>query len=71
MSTASPASSSRTAVAPQKPEEQPSCLSAQDRPAASGEIRCPVCYRTIPPEHIGYKIHCRRCGYLESCCNPI
>jgi hypothetical protein len=36
-----------------------------------GEVRCPVCYHLIPPEQIGYKLHCRRCGYLESCCNPI
>jgi hypothetical protein len=36
-----------------------------------GEIRCPVCHHPVPPEHIGYKLHCRRCGYLESCCNPI
>jgi hypothetical protein len=38
--------------------------------AREGEIVCPVCYHAIPPEHIGYKLHCRRCGYLESCCNP-
>lgn len=36
-----------------------------------GEIRCPVCHQLVPPEHIGYKLHCRKCGYLESCCNPI
>ncbi|MCS6776543.1 MAG: hypothetical protein RMJ43_01130 [Chloroherpetonaceae bacterium] len=36
-----------------------------------GEVRCPVCYQIIPPEHLGHKMHCRRCGYLESCCNPI
>ena len=36
-----------------------------------GEVRCPVCHHVVPPEQIGYKLHCRRCGYLESCCNPI
>lgn len=39
--------------------------------ATPGEVRCPVCHHLVPPEHIGYKLHCRRCGYLESCCNPI
>jgi hypothetical protein len=39
--------------------------------AREGEIVCPVCYHGIPPEHIGYKLHCRRCGYLESCCDPL
>jgi hypothetical protein len=43
-------------------------LGAFDTP---GEIRCPVCHHLVPPEHIGYKLHCRHCGYLESCCNPI
>lgn len=33
-----------------------------------GEVRCPVCSHLVPPEHIGYKLHCRNCGYLESCC---
>ncbi len=33
--------------------------------------RCPVCQAVIPPEHLGRKVWCRRCGYLESCCNPI
>lgn len=36
-----------------------------------GEVRCPVCFQLVSPEHIGYKLHCRKCGYLESCCNPI
>lgn len=36
-----------------------------------GEVRCPICYQIIPPEHFGRKLHCRRCGYLESCCNPL
>jgi Zn finger protein HypA/HybF involved in hydrogenase expression len=33
-------------------------------------LRCPVCYHPIPAEQMGAKLHCRRCGYLESCCNP-
>lgn len=33
-------------------------------------LRCPVCYHPIPEEQLGTKLHCRRCGYLESCCNP-
>jgi hypothetical protein len=39
--------------------------------AKQGEVLCPVCFAVVPPEHIGYKLHCRRCGYLESCCNPV
>ena len=31
---------------------------------------CPVCGHEFLPEEIGRKPHCRRCGYLESCCNP-
>lgn len=27
---------------------------------------CPVCGYEFPPEEIGRKPHCRRCGYLES-----
>jgi Zn finger protein HypA/HybF involved in hydrogenase expression len=58
-----------TADAQAKPTAQPCHLSPiSDRP---GEVRCPVCHHLVPPEHIGYKLHCRRCGYLESCCNPI
>lgn len=33
-------------------------------------IRCPICYHPIPLEHMKPKLQCRRCGYLESCCNP-
>lgn len=52
-----------------KSAAQPCHLShISDRP---GEVRCPVCHHLVPPEHIGYKLHCRRCGYMESCCNPI
>lgn len=36
-----------------------------------GEVRCPICFHIVPPEHMGYKLRCRRCGYLESCCNPL
>jgi hypothetical protein len=39
--------------------------------ATPGIVRCPVCFHIVPPEHIGYKLHCRKCGYLESCCNPV
>ena len=50
---------------------EPACRLASIALAVSGEVRCPVCHQLMPPEHIGYKLHCRRCGYLESCCNPI
>ena len=46
-------------------------------PAENGEgerhrtfLFCPVCGHEFLPEEIGKKPHCRRCGYLESCCNP-
>ena len=39
---------------------------AQDEP-----YLCPVCRQVIPPEHLGRKVWCRICGYLESCCNPV
>jgi hypothetical protein len=51
-------------------EAAETCPRALTATAREGEIVCPVCYHVIPPEHIGYKLHCRRCGYLESCCNP-
>lgn len=54
--------------------DDPLSVCFEKRPAAcrgEGEVRCPVCHHIVPPEHIGYKLHCRRCGYLESCCNPI
>ncbi len=50
---------------------EPACRLANRALATAGEVRCPVCHQIIPPEHIGPKLHCRRCGYLESCCNPI
>ncbi|HLK56507.1 MAG TPA: hypothetical protein VKU00_08085 [Chthonomonadaceae bacterium] len=50
---------------------EPSCHLSALANATPGEVRCPVCHQIVPPEHIGYKLHCRRCGYLESCCNPI
>ncbi len=43
----------------------------EEKPAAGGtNLFCPVCGREFLPEEIGKKPHCRRCGYLESCCNP-
>ncbi len=50
--------------------DEPACRLAGIALAVAGEVRCPVCHHLVPPEHIGYKLHCRRCGYLESCCNP-
>jgi NADH pyrophosphatase NudC (nudix superfamily) len=45
---------------------------AKDAPSAPGKTNlfCPVCGHEFLPEEIGKKPHCRRCGYLESCCNP-
>jgi hypothetical protein len=51
--------------------EEPACRLASIALAVAGEVRCPVCHHPVPAEHIGYKLHCRRCGYLESCCNPV
>ena len=56
---------------PESPMISPPCRLNGDAMEREGEVRCPVCQHIIPPEHIGYKLHCRRCGYLESCCNPI
>ena len=48
--------------------------SAAASPPATAACRtnlfCPVCGKEFLPEEIGKKPHCRRCGYLESCCNP-
>jgi hypothetical protein len=52
------------------PPVEPACRLASMALAVAGEVRCPVCHQIVPPEQIGYKLHCRRCGYLESCCNP-
>ena len=35
------------------------------------EYHCPVCHSVIPSEEIGRKVWCKKCGYLESCCNPV
>ena len=58
-----------TVSAPQTPVQP--CHLSHIASARPGEVLCPVCHRLIPPEEMGYKLHCRRCGYLESCCNPI
>ncbi len=39
-------------------------------PACKTNLFCPVCGKEFLPDEIGKKPHCRRCGYLESCCNP-
>ena len=63
---------SRNAAATEAPATKPlSCNASPVWTNTPGEVRCPVCYHIMPPEQIGYKLHCRRCGYLESCCNPI
>ena len=45
------------------------------RVARSGETdheyHCPVCHAVIPSEEVGRKVWCKKCGYLESCCNPV
>jgi NADH pyrophosphatase NudC (nudix superfamily) len=69
------ARSVRTEPAP-RPTTVPSPTAAETcRAAASASIPstgyfCPVCAHEFAPEEIGKKPHCRRCGYLESCCNP-
>lgn len=55
----------------EKPENERFCNLSALANATPGEVRCPVCFSVVPPEHIGYKLHCRKCGYLESCCNPV
>jgi NADH pyrophosphatase NudC (nudix superfamily) len=40
------------------------------RDATATGYFCPICGHEFAPEEIGKKPHCRRCGYLESCCNP-
>ncbi|HZT43362.1 MAG TPA: hypothetical protein VFA07_14435 [Chthonomonadaceae bacterium] len=63
---------SQTAAASEAPAAKPtSCAASPAWTNVPGEVRCPVCYHIVPPEQIGYKLHCRRCGYLESCCNPL
>jgi len=62
----------QNAAAGEAPGPQPPfCAASTAWKSVPGEIRCPVCYQLVPPEQIGYKLHCRRCGYLESCCNPL
>lgn len=49
------------------------CANAREAAAderSQSDYLCPVCYAVIPPEHLGRKVWCRWCGYLESCCNP-
>ena len=43
---------------------------AKPADACGTNLFCPVCGHEFLPEEIGKKPHCRRCGYLESCCNP-
>ena len=60
------------AAAREAPDAGPaSCAASPAWKNVPGEVRCPVCYHLVPPEQMGYKLHCRRCGYLESCCNPL
>ncbi len=70
-STSNKTSGANTSPASTQAERSPSCRPSGTAAGTPGEVRCPVCYHLIPPEQIGYKLHCRRCGYLESCCNPI
>ena len=42
----------------------------KEAPRAGTNLFCPICGHEFLPEEIGKKPHCRRCGYLESCCNP-
>lgn len=55
----------------QKPNAKPDCRTALPAGEQDGAYRCPVCQAVIPPEQMGRKVWCRRCGYLESCCNPV
>ncbi|HZO90074.1 MAG TPA: hypothetical protein VFB38_17225 [Chthonomonadaceae bacterium] len=66
-----PTSKTNLPVSQADPQAAQPCCQTGYLSQTPGEVRCPVCYHLIPPEHIGYKLHCRRCGYLESCCNPI
>ena len=49
-----------------------SAAPVREKATAGGgtNLFCPVCGHEFLPEEIGKKPHCRRCGYLESCCNP-
>jgi hypothetical protein len=72
MSSKQPAETTETRPAfPEDPSKPPDCRLNLAALEIEGEVRCPVCHHVVPPEQIGYKLHCRRCGYLESCCNPI
>jgi len=44
--------------------------SSTDKPETATNYFCPICRHEFLPDEIGKKPHCRRCGYLESCCNP-
>ena len=59
-------------IAPQTPRNADPKRDAAGKTAdACGtNLFCPVCGHEFLPEEIGKKPHCRRCGYLESCCNP-
>ena len=57
-----------------RPAQAPAISKATPNAAANAACKtnlfCPVCGNEFLPEEIGKKPHCRRCGYLESCCNP-
>jgi hypothetical protein len=54
---------------PHQVDKAPACTLPPADPDT--EYHCPVCHAVIPSEEIGRKVWCKRCGYLESCCNPV